>query len=225
MHKPFSVLKKLLIVKEFIDGKGGFRYLGRKHGVSHESVRRWVRLYRSIGIDFFLNKHETFYPPRLKELAVQEYLKGYGSLEKICQKFKITYDHLLRRWIKEYNSHEKLNSISKGEYFMAKYTKTTLAERIKIAEFCIENGHNYKLAASTFSVSYQQARLFTKKFEENGQEGLKDNRGKTKPEEEMNETELLKFRIRQLEKKNQELEMENDILKKLKEIEGRWESK
>ncbi len=54
-----------------------------------------------------------------------------------------------------------------------------------------------------------------------GPEGLLDKRGKRKQEAEMNELERLRAANRLLEAQNRRLEMENAVLKKLEEIEGR----
>ena len=216
--KKFTVLEKLLIVREFLSGKGGYRYLGRKHNTDKENIRRWVRCYKYIGVSAFINPHQITYSHKTRKKAVLEYLKGGISLGSVCSKYKIAQESCLRRWIKEYNSHKTTSFF--GGKSMAK--KTTLEERIKIAEFCIKNDYDYKLAATTFSVSYQQARAFTQKYEAKGKEGLIDNRGKNKPEAEMNEVERLRNEIRQLKKQNKMLEMENDVLKKLEEVERRW---
>ncbi|WP_432404804.1 hypothetical protein [Wukongibacter sp. M2B1] len=59
------------------------------------------------------------------------------------------------------------------------------------------------------------------RFEESGIDGLLDRRGKRKPEEQMTEVDKLKAEMRLLEAKNKRLEMENELLKKLEEIERR----
>jgi hypothetical protein len=49
---------------------------------------------------------------------------------------------------------------------------------------------------------------------------LKDNRGRTKPMEEMSEIEKLKAEMKILEAKNRQLEIENEFIKKLQELIG-----
>ena len=49
---------------------------------------------------------------------------------------------------------------------------------------------------------------------------LKDNRGRTKPIEEMTEIEKLKAEMKILQAKNEQLEIENLFIKKLQELKG-----
>lgn len=59
---------------------------------------------------------------------------------------------------KAYNNHEELTDLRKiGDALMAKDIKprkTTLEERITIAEHCIANTNNYTLTAKEYSCSY-----------------------------------------------------------------------
>ena len=97
---------------------------------------------------------------------------------------------------------------------------TTQEERIEIAKYCIRSGHNYGEAAKKYNVSYQQARNWTLKYEEEGEAGLEDRRGQRKRNQTpRTEEEALKIRIEQLEREKYELEAENDFLKKLQELE------
>lgn len=122
------------------------------------------------------NKH---YSKVEKEQAVAAYLAGEGSLMDICKRFKILSTRQLRSWIKKYNDHEELNaSGTGGKVIMTKGRKTTFQERVEIASYCISHGHNYAETAEKFSVSYQQARNYTVKYENSGVDALQDNRGR-----------------------------------------------
>ena len=101
---------------------------------------------------------------------------------------------------------------------MTKSRRTTLEERIAIAEACLESGKDYGAIAQKYNVSYQQVYTWTKKYEELGSVGLEDRRGKrTKDQEPRTELEELKIVKHQLYL----AEMERDLLKKLEEIERR----
>ena len=74
--------------------------------------------------------------------------------------------------------------------------------------------------AIKYNCSYQQIRNWVIKYEEMGIKGLEDRRGRRvgslpsrSPEEE------LRDKITELERKNEYLQLENDILKKVREIE------
>ena len=74
--------------------------------------------------------------------------------------------------------------------------------------------------ALKYQCSYQQVRNWVKRYEEMGAAGLEDRRGRRAgtmpsrtPEEEMRD------RIAELERRNRDLQMENDLLKKVRELE------
>lgn len=95
-------------------------------------------------------------------------------------------------------------------------------ERLKIVRDCLANDKNYGAIAIKYSCSYQQVRNWVIKYEEMGMAGLEDRRGRrvgTQPSRTPEEE--LRDRIAQLEHKNEDLQMENDLLKKVKELERR----
>ena len=162
------------------------------------------------------------YSVELKLQAIKSYLSGEGSLWTISKKYGIKRCEQLRRWILWYNGHRefKERSSAKGEIYMTKGRKTTQEERAKIVAFCIEHNYDYGLTVETYSISYNQIYTWVRKYEEGGVDKLKDNRGRTKPAEEMTEIEKLKAEMKILEAKNRQLEIENEFIKKLQELIG-----
>jgi transposase len=63
---------------------------------------------------------------------------------------------------------------------MAKGRKTTWNERIQIVLDCLGNGKDYKKTAETYEVSYQLVYQWVKKYENGGEEALKDKRVRKK---------------------------------------------
>ncbi len=141
------------------------------------------------------------YTAELREEAVKAYLNGEGSLRNICQKYGFLNHQQLMEWIKWYNGHRvfKERSRAKGEIYMTKGRKTTQEERAEIVAFCMEHNKDYGLTAETYNVSYQQIYAWVRKYEEGGVDKLRDNRGRTKPVEEMTEVEKLKAEMKILE--------------------------
>ena len=162
------------------------------------------------------------YSSELKIAAVKSYLAGEGSLIQTCKKFGILRHKQLQDWIMWYNGHKDIKwcNSTKGEIYMTKGRKTTQEERAKIVAFCIEHNYDYGLTVETHKVSYQQIYAWVRKYEEGGVDKLKDNRGRTKPAEEMTEFEKLKAEMKILEAKNRQLEIENEFIKKLQELIG-----
>ena len=100
--------------------------------------------------------------------------------------------------------------------------ETTQEERIKIAKDCISSGKNYGEMALKYKVSYQQVRSWTLRFEELGEAGLEDRRGRRKKDQTpRTELEQAQIEIKQLEHKLYLAEMERDLLKKLAGVERR----
>ncbi len=98
--------------------------------------------------------------------------------------------------------------------------ETTYEERIQIVRDCISNGKNYGEMAVKYQVSYQQVRSWTLRFEEMGERGLEDRRGRRRKDQApRTELEQAQIEIEQLRYKLYLAEMENTLLKKLDEIE------
>ena len=162
------------------------------------------------------------YSPELRMKAVEDYLSGKGTMKQIREKYGILANKQLINWIMWYNGHRefKERSNAKGEIYMTKGRKTTQEERANIVAFCIEHNYDYGLTVETHKVSYQQIYAWVRKYEEGGVDKLKDNRGRTKSVEEMNEIEKLRAEMKILEAKNRQLEIENAFIKKLQELKG-----
>lgn len=221
----FKYDEKINAVLEYQKDKKTFNDIAQKMGVHISTIEKWVMIYESQGMDGLMETHvNRGWKKEIKIAAVSDYLSGQGSQSDICKKYKISSKSILQQWIKVYNdSHKELkNTGSGGRKPMTKARKTTFDERIEIVQFCIANGKNYGLTMDKFNVSYKQIYLWVRKYEEKGVDGLLDRRGKAKPENELTELDRLKAENKMLAAKNQELQMEIDIIKKLKEVERRY---
>ena len=97
---------------------------------------------------------------------------------------------------------------------------TTPEERVQIVRECIASGKNYGEMDLKHQVSYQQVRNWTLRFEEMGEAGLQDRRGRRKKDQTpRTELEQAQIEIEQLKHKLYLAEMERDLLKKLDEAE------
>ena len=102
---------------------------------------------------------------------------------------------------------------------MRKARSTTQEERLQIVREYLESGKNYGEMALKYNVSYQQVRTWTLKFEELGEAGLEDRRGKRKKDQEpRTELEAAQIEIERLKHELYLANMENHLLKKLDEI-------
>lgn len=212
---------KIKAVEAYLRGEKSSIQIADQLFVSYQVVFEWIKIYNTSGVSGLISSNRNqSYPPELKLAAVQDYLSGRGSQWSVSLKYGLRSRTQLRSWISKYNSHEKIKS-SGGNPSMTKGRKTTLTERVQIVIHCIANDNNYKETSEKFEVSYQQVRSWVLKYEEKGLEGLEDRRGKRKPENELTEAERMKAEIELLKAKNKRLEIENELLKKLEEIERR----
>ena len=105
---------------------------------------------------------------------------------------------------------------------MKKAKNTTPDERLKTVTDCLATDQTYGAMALKYDCSYQQVRNWVIRYEKMGHAGLEDRRGRSigslpriTPEEE------LRDKIAELERRNLDLQMENDLLKKVRELERR----
>ena len=217
--------EKVRITREYTAGNISREEAARRAGVDHDVIADWARIYRREGVlGLEPEEKNRVYSPELKKHAVLEYLSGEYSQHGICEKYKIRSKSLLRRWIELYNIHGDFNSVkySGGGSYMKQGRYTTQEERIQIVRDCIASGKNYGKIALKYTVSYQQVRTWTLRFEELGEAGLEDRRGQRKKNQKpRTELEQAQIEIEQLKHKLYLSEMENTLLKKLDEIERR----
>ncbi|MFC4711079.1 transposase [Enterococcus eurekensis] len=106
---------------------------------------------------------------------------------------------------------------------MSKARKTTFEEPIEIVHDCLMNQRNYGQMAIKYQVSYQQVRNWVLKYEAMGEIGLQDRRGhragtipSRTPEGTMHDQLAIQ------ERRIKQLEMENNLLKKVRAFERMW---
>ena len=213
---------KVEIVRDYLNGKVGYTESVRRANNSMSIFRQWVEQYKTGGAEALLPQSKNnSYSTETKLIAVRQYLAGKGSMEKICKKYGIRSINQLRDWIKVYNAHGDFNSVkhSGGGSYMKKARSTTQEERMQIVKDCLESGKNYGEMALKYNVSYQQVRTWTLRFEELGETGLEDRRGKRKKDQTPRTAlEAAQIEIERLKHQLYLSEMENRLLKKLDEV-------
>ena len=194
-----------------------------KFQITKYSLMEWVHLFEKYGVKGLeQSKPQKRYSKELKEAAVIDSLSGKYSLYEIVRNYGISSRTTLRKWINKYNSHRELKDTAKERTnSMTKGRKTTWDERTKIVLYCLGNGKNYQETAEKCEVSYQQVYQWVKKYEDGGDEALKDKRGRKKEEVELTLEEKVKLQMKKLERENERLRAENLFLKKLEEVERR----
>ena len=216
---------KLELVRAVIAGHLSQREAAKRAGVHKSTLSEWVRIYRMEGtIGLLPTTKNRVYDPALKIRAVEDYLSGGGSLSAICEKYEIHSHCQLLDWIKVYTTHGDFSKrkFSGGGRSMGKSRKVTHEEKLTIVKDCIASGENYGAMAKKYAVSYQQVRNWTIRFKEYGEAGLEDRRGQRKKDQQpRTELEEAQIEIERLKHKLYMAEMENNLLKKLAELERR----
>jgi transposase-like protein len=219
----YSEEEKYNILMLHEEGFMSFREIKSMYNTNHETMRKWRYKYETYGIDG-LKESRTWkrYSKDLKEQAVKAYLSGENSLEETVRKYEISDTHVLRNWIVKYNSHSELQGIKdRRNPSMTKGRPTSWKERIEITQYCIANNKSYLKAAELYGVSYNQVYQWVKKWESDGEDALRDGRGRNKSQEELTSEEKIKLELKKIEAENERLRAENAFLKKLEELERR----
>lgn len=224
-REKLSAGEKVEIVRRWLRGETNIREASIKAGVDRETVRQWIVRYEAEGAAGFLPyERNRRYSAEEKRQAAEDYLAGKGSQMEISKKYGLRSKRQLQDWLKVYNAHGDFNSRkqSGGGSYMKQRRETTLEERIQIVKECIASGKNYGEMALKYQVSYQQVRTWTLRYEEMGEAGLQDRRGRRKKDQTpRTELERAQIEIEQLKHKLYLAEMERELLKKLDEIERR----
>ncbi|WP_018756428.1 helix-turn-helix domain-containing protein [Paenibacillus terrigena] len=222
VRKKYNALEKLKIIEEVSNGEIGFLAAAKKYEINKTTLMKWQRRYKLYGYEGLERRtHNRSYSAELKLQAVREHLQGELSQYQIIDKYEISSTRQLSDWIKKYNGHSSLKAYRGETKAMTKGRSTTWQERIEIVQYCLVNQYDYQKTAEQFQVSYQQVYQWVKKFEDRGQDALKDGRGRKKAPEELIEADQQKLKMKQMEYEIERLRAENAFLKKLEELERR----
>ena len=214
--------EKIKIVERLLADEISVSEAARLTDVERASIRRWRNLYLADGPTALMaQRNNKVYSQELKLQAVHEYLDGKSSQADIVQKYHLRSSRQLHDWINVYTTHGEIKSRgSGGGSYMRKARQTTPEERLEIVQDCLADDKNYGATALKYNCSYQQVRNWVLRYEKMGSAGLEDRRGRRAgtqpartPEEE------LRDKIAELERRNRDLQMENDLLKKVRELE------
>jgi len=210
-------------IADHASGRKSTREIGQNLGVTERTVRMWIMKNELAGpVAFEPRVRNQAYTKEAKLDAIEAYQRGEGTLEEISYSRGISTPTQLREWIKKYNGHEEIRDYDpKGDVYMTKGRATTYEERIEIVNWCKTHDQSYKLTAEQYKVSYGQVYAWMAKYRTKGEAGLTDERGHRKPEETLTPEEKQARELKRLQAEIEWLKMENEVLKKVKEVERR----
>ncbi|OUB13603.1 hypothetical protein BK708_26355 [Bacillus thuringiensis serovar yunnanensis] len=221
----FSAYEKYEFIKPILNGSSVNRQ-SKRTGIGCNRLKSWIRLYNYGGVErLHESKGWKRYSVELKRSAVGDVLQKGLSKTKGIEKYNISSMQVLTNWIDKYNGGKQLEATSTGRVgtiLSSKGRKTTFEERIEVTEYTIARNNDYQAAIETYGVSYQQIYSWVKKYKKNGVDGLQDRRGRNKPEEKLTELDLLRLENKRLKVRNDHLEIEGALVKKLEELKYRY---
>lgn len=190
----YSKELKLDTAKQYLNHEGSYFSLGKEVGTSKSVISDWVSKYKEYGDNAFdVSNTNASYTKEFKEKVVLAYLNGEGSYLERAIKFNIASHSIIIGWVKSYNSHMELKDyLPGGNVYMTKSRKVSKVERLEIVKYSMEHDLDYKASAKVYEVSYANLYNWVKKNKELGEEGLGDNRGVHKSNEELAER-ILKY--------------------------------
>ena len=222
MSKPteIDIEYKIWLIEECLAKRMRGREAARRAGVSPSTMQTWISHYKEEGEDGLRdgNKNQRSYSEEIKQKAVKDYVSGRGSLLSVASRYHIRSGNLLLRWVKAYNCHGEITR-KEGEEEMAR-KGYTLEERYQAVKEHLEQGKSVLEIAAEYRVEETTVRTWVKKYQTVGISGLEDRRGqRTAQQTPRTADEELRVRNAQLEREIYLLKMENDLLKKLQELE------
>ena len=215
---------KIQAVEDYIAVRKGSTQIREELGIRLSTFQAWLRKYQTQGPQgLYPRKGFSNYAAGLKLEAVEDYLSGGGSLDAMCRKYEISSHAVLQQWITLYNEGHRDFKMRRAqeENSMAEVKKLSQEEKLQAVLYCINHQLDYRQTSEQYQIAYQQIYSWVKKYQEQGESGLIDRRGRRKAVSEYSDEEKANARLRQLEAENKRLQMENDFLKKLNETEGR----
>lgn len=226
----YSKELKLEIVKKYLKGESATALVNEyKMPKSMDvEISRWAHRYDVLGETAFdTSTGNKSYSKELKNIIIKEYLVGGISTYYLANKYNLSSKSVVQDWIKKYNKGIEIKDYDpKGDVYTMNSRKTTFEERLEIVNYVLANDNDYKGAADKYSVPYANVYNWVKKYNEFGEDGLSDLRGRPsskEPNHELTDIEKKDIEIEKLKKELERSKMVIEVLKKNIEIQERME--
>ena len=221
---------KLEIIKRYLKGESASALANEYELPTSYSntIADWARRYETLGEKGFEHSSTNqSYSKELKQQVISEYLNGVDSYRGLANKYGIKSHKIVMRWVLKYNEGIEIKDYDpKGDVYTMKSRKTTLEERLEIVNYVLANNNDFKGAANKYSVPYANVYNWVKKYNESGEDGLSDSRGRPsskEPKHELTDIEKKDIEIEKLKKELERSKMVIEVLKKNIEIQERME--
>ena len=100
----YSTEFKMKLVKEYLEGKIGYRELAKKYNIPNKcAIQTWVSAYKTQGYDGLkVSRRNNNYSLEFKLNVVNLYLTGEMSYQSLANNLKINNPSIITRWVNEY---------------------------------------------------------------------------------------------------------------------------
>ena len=150
-----SPQQKAALVEKIKAGEISRQAAAQSVGVSNTTVRQWLRIYESEGVDGLAPREKSRHlTAEEKQAAVAEYLAGGVSLFDVCKKYGIRSPQNLQKLVEKAQAGGEL----RGYHGASRHrggAYTTAADREKIVRECLADGCDYGAAALKYNVDYK----------------------------------------------------------------------
>lgn len=100
----YSTEFKMKLVKEYLEGKIGYRELAKKYNIPNKrAIQTWVSAYKTQGYDGLkVSRRNNNYSLEFKLNVVNLYLTGEMSYQSLANNLKINNPSIITQWVNEY---------------------------------------------------------------------------------------------------------------------------
>ena len=101
----YSYEFKHKVVMEYLNGEGGYEYLGKKYSIAHSIIRKWITNYKEFGEDGLKrSRQKKDYPFEFKLHVVKLYLSSELSYKELALQVGMTNPAQITRWVLDYRA-------------------------------------------------------------------------------------------------------------------------
>lgn len=97
----YTLQIKLMAVRYYLDGHGGYKLTAKKYQVPTSSLRAWTAAYRLHGQAALLPKTSSYYSAYFRAHVVNVALREHLSMRTAAGRFNISDHKTVGRWVQE----------------------------------------------------------------------------------------------------------------------------
>lgn len=136
---------KLKLVQEYLDGKGGYLYLSKEHGMNdNKQLRTWVNSYIEFGEEGLYRKRQNKkYSVQFKLNAIELYQTSEMSYFEVANALGINNPPLIASWMRKFRD-EGVEGLSKPKGRPSNMTKKKESIKRKATKIMTDDSERIK---------------------------------------------------------------------------------